>query len=288
MLRCLMCWSGASRRFVAAALCVAMACALSSCKRAMDDDAQAVPEPTQGEAKPLDVTMMTFNVRIGCGLSGPFKLPEGGLGHLPQCAEVIKAANPDWVAVQEIDRCTKRVGHVDQTAELARLCGMKGTFVKKVDKPDGDYGLAVLSKEEPLAVSKILVPGSSHTRCIEIVEFTNYIVACTHFPLKEFMRVRAAEIAALNLAGRAKPVFLAGDLNATPHSPSINELERHFTILNDTAKPTFRADSPTQCIDYIMVDNAHTGGVEVVSREVIAAPEATDHCAVVVKARLKE
>ena len=46
---------------------------------------------------------------------------------------------------------------------------------------------------------------------------------------------------------------------------------------------------PTRLLcPWVMVDNAHTGGVEVVSREVIAAPEATDHCAVVVKARLKE
>ncbi len=284
-----MCGSDAPRRFAAAAVCVALACTLSSCKRAMDAEGQpASASPPVVSAAPLDVTMMTFNVRIGCGISDPFKLPEGGLGHLPQCAEVIKRVNPDWVAVQEIDRRTKRAGHVDQTAELARLCGMKGTFVKKVDKPDGDYGLAVLSKEEPISVSKILVPGSSHTRCIEIVEFTNYIVACTHFPLKEFMRVRAAEVATLNLIGRAKPVFLAGDFNATPHTPTMDELERHFKILSDVTKPTYRADSPTQCIDYIMVDNAHTGNVEVVSREVFAAPEATDHCAVVVKAKLKE
>jgi endonuclease/exonuclease/phosphatase family metal-dependent hydrolase len=256
----------------------------------MDEDGQqpAPASPPAEQAKPLEVTMMTFNVRMGCGLTDPFQLPEGGLGHLPQCAEVINAVAPDWVAVQEIDRGTKRAGHVDQTAELARLCGMKGTFVKKVDKPDGDYGLAVLSREEPLSVSKILVPGSSHTRCIEIVEFTNYIVACTHFPLKEFMRVRAAEIAALNLIGREKPVFLAGDFNATPLSPTLNELEKHFAVLSDPSRHTFRADAPTQCIDYIMVDKAHAGGVEVLSREVIAAPKATDHCAVVVKARIND
>jgi len=267
---------------VTAAACVLTACT-TGCKREIGATAQTAVE----SASVRPVTMMTFNIRMGCGLEDPFNLPEGGLGHLPQCAEVIKAVDPDWVAVQEIDRCTKRAGHVDQTAELARLCGMRGTFVKKVDKPDGDYGLAVLSKDEPIAVSKIIVPGSAHPRCIEIVEFTNYIVACTHFPLKEFMRVRAAEMAALNLAGRGKPVFLAGDFNATLHSPSIDELEKNFKILSDTGKPTYRADAPTRCIDYIMVDNAHTGCVEVVSRDVIAAPEATDHCAVVIKANLK-
>ena len=235
--------------------------------------------------KPL--TMMSFNIRMGCGLKDPFKLPEGGLGHLPQCAEVIRRFDPDWVAVQEIDRGTKRAGHVDQTAELARLCGLHGTFVKKVPRPDGDYGLAVLSKEKPIGVSKILMPGSSHTRCVEIVEFKDYIVACTHFPLKVEFRVRAAEIVRLNLADREKPVFLAGDLNALPESPEIAELKKGFTILSDPTQPTFRADGPTKCIDYIMVDTAHADRVEVTERQVVAAPEATDHCALVVRVNVK-
>ena len=76
-------------------------------------------------AKP--VTMMSYNIRIGCGLSDPFKLPPGDLGHLPQVAKVIKEVNPDWVAIQEIDSKTKRAGFVDQTKALAELCGMKGT-----------------------------------------------------------------------------------------------------------------------------------------------------------------
>ena len=236
------------------------------------------------EATPKPLTMMSLNIRMGCGLKDPFRIPEGGLAHLPACAEVIRRVNPDWVAIQEIDRCSKRAGHVDQTAELARLCGMHGTFVKKVPQTDGDYGLAVLSKEKPIGVSKILMPGSSHTRCVEIVEFKDYIVACTHFPLKEDFRVRAAEIVRLNLTDRSKPVFLAGDLNALPESPEIAELKKGFTILSDTSKPTFRADNPSRCIDYILVDTAHAGTVKVLSYETIADPEATDHCGLVLRA----
>ena len=244
-----------------------------------------IPPETAG-TRPL--TMMSFNIRIGCGLGGAFKLPKGSLGHLPACAEVITAANPDWVAIQEIDRCTDRVGGVDQTAALAKLCGMRGTFVKKVSRPGGDYGLAILSKEEPLSVSKVLMPGSSHTRCLEILEFNDYAVACTHFPLKEDFRNRAAEIVRVNLADRSKPVFIAGDFNATPESDAISIMKKDFTILSDVTQPTFRADKPTRCIDYIMVDTAHADRVEVLSRKVIAAPDATDHCALVVTANLKK
>ena len=237
------------------------------------------------------VTMMSLNIRMGCGLTVnpyPFRIPEGELGHLPECAEMIRKVNPDWVAIQEIDRNTKRAGHVDQTAELARLCGMKGYFVKKVDRPDGDYGLAVLSKEEPLSVSKILLPGSSHTRAVEIVEFRDYIVACTHFPLKANRRLQAAEVVRLNLADRCKPVFLAGDFNAQPDTAEISELKKGFSILSDTSKPTYRADNPAECIDYIMVDTKHAGDIEVKSYETIADPVATDHCGLVLKATIKK
>ena len=228
------------------------------------------------------VTMMSFNIRMGCGLQDPFLIPEGGLGHLPACADVIRKANPDWVAVQEIDRCTARAGHVDQTAELARLCGMRGTFVRKVGHKDGDYGLAILSRETPLSVEKILFPDSSHPRCVEILEFADYFVACTHFPLSAERRLYAAEVVLLNLAERGKPVFLAGDFNATPDSQEISELKKGFTLLSDPSQPTFRADHPTQCIDYVFVDTPHADRVAVRDRQAIAAPWATDHCAVVV------
>ena len=88
----------------------------------------------------------------------------------------------------------------------------------------------------------------------------------------------------LNLADREKPVFLAGDLNARPESPEIAELKKGFTILSDTSKPTFRADNPSRCIDYILVDTAHAETVKVQSYETIADTNATDHCGLVLKA----
>ena len=250
------------------------------------------------------ITMMSYNIRIGCGLNGAFELPPGDLGHLPQVAEVIRSVNPDWVAIQEIDNKTKRVGCVDQTAELAKLCGMKGTFVRKTlntakngfqvqnaataEDLDGagEYGLAILSKEEPVKVSKVLVPGYCHTRCIEFAEFKDYVVACTHFPLKEEHGLIAAKVALANIADCRKPVFLAGDFNVGPESKTIAELKKGMTILNDPSVFTFPSSGPTHTIDFIMVDTPHADKVSVAERRVIVNAEATDHCAVVVKADL--
>ena len=92
----------------------------------------------------------------------------------------------------------------------------------------------------------------------------------------------------LNLADRDKPVFLAGDFNSTPDTKAVAILKKDCTILSDVTQNTYPADKPDRCIDYIMVDTKHADKVKVLSRKVIAAPDATDHCALVVKVRTDE
>ena len=252
-------------------------------------------------AKPL--TMMTYNVQIGAGLNDPYNFPKGSLGHLPQVAKHIREADPDWVAVQEIDRNVGRSGFVDQTQELAKMCGMKGVFFPKVMRfpkrfvdpskatdeeyaSGSAYGLALLSKEEPLSIRKVMVPGYYHPRCIAFAEFNDYVVACTHFPLKEEHAMIAARVALMNAADYHKPVFLAGDFNFEVGSKPIEKLREGMTILNDVSVNTFPPPRPVKCIDFIMVDSAHTNRLAVTERRVINDADASDHCAVVVKAEL--
>ena len=59
-----------------------------------------------------------------------------------------------------------------------------------------------------------------------------------------------------------------------------------MTILNDTSLFTYPSDKPDRCIDYIMVDTPHLNKVSVTERRVITNSEASDHCAVIVKAEL--
>lgn len=226
--------------------------------------------------------LMSFNVRMGCGLKDPFRLPKDSSGHLPQCADVIRRVKPDVVGVQEIDRCSGRAGGVDQTARLASLSGMKGVWVEKIK----DYGISMLYREPPFRTSKVLMPGSLHTRALEIADFGDFAVANTHFPLAEWACTNAARVVRAALAGMDKPVFLIGDLNSRPESAAIKSLSEDFAILSDVSAMTFPANKPDRCIDYIMVDKGHAVAVRVRSGETIAAPEATDHCAVVVELEL--
>ena len=118
-------------------------------------------------------------IRIGCGHDDPFKLPQGSLGHLPQCAAAIRSLQPDVVGLQEVDNGNPRTWRSDQTAELAKLCGMEGAWVEKVP----GYGISVLFRRKPLKVTKTLIPGKVHTRALLVAEFEDCIVANTHFPL---------------------------------------------------------------------------------------------------------
>lgn len=233
---------------------------------------------------------MSYNIRIGCGHDDPFHLQNGALGHLPRCAEVIRSARPDVVGIQEIDRNTDRAGKVDQTAVLADLCGLEGSFVRKVDRPGGDYGLAELSRRRPLRVEKILMPGSRHTRALMICEYDDYVVANTHFPLAEWARTNAAAVVRRSLSDFAerKPVFLLGDFNSTPDSRTMRAIKEDFRVLSDESRPTFPAKDLRRTIDYILVDRRHADGIRVVGRELVVDSSATDHAALVVDVELSE
>lgn len=59
------------------------------------------------------------------------------------------------------------------------------------------------------------------------------------------------------LAKLDKPVFIAGDLNAKPQSPTMLAFKEFVTVLNDENRYTFNAREPQICIDYVLGYNAN-------------------------------
>ena len=226
------------------------------------------------------VRFMSFNIRMGCGHDNPFRLEKGSVGYLPECAEVIRSLDPDYVGLQEVDRNSKRAGFMDQTKVVADLSGLHGEWVEKIP----EYGISMLSKRRPLSVEKVLMKGKAHTRALMICDYGDIVVANSHFPLTGETRLMAAESVRkeLNKWVKVKPVFFMGDLNALPDSPEMALLKKDFTVISDENTPTWPSKKPERVIDYIMVSRAHADRVRVVSRRTVAAPHATDHSAVVV------
>src|SRR5207248_6293546 len=87
---------------------------------------------------PTTIRVLTYNVHHGEGRDGEVDLA--------RLSRVISSAEPDLVALQEVDIGTERTDMVNQVAELARLTGMYAQFGKAMDYMGGGYGVAVLSR----------------------------------------------------------------------------------------------------------------------------------------------
>ena len=230
---------------------------------------------TGAPEKPATLRVLCYNIHHGEGADGKVDLP--------RLAKVIRDARPDLVALQEVDNKTRRTNGVDQTAELARLTGLHGTFGRQIDYEGGQYGQAVLSRY-PIASSKVHVlpgePPREGRMAFEVsvvVDGTPLRFATTHLHHinAAFRERQAAEINRI-FADSAGPAILAGDMNAVPGSPPIARLLEAWTpAAGARALPTYPSEKPAKAIDHIFMRNP--GRLRVAGARVLAEPLASDH-----------
>ena len=227
--------------------------------------------PSQGMAEDNhkhNINILSYNICHGQGIDG--KTDYSRIG------EVIRCYAPDIVALQEVDSVTLRSEGHDVLKEIATRTGLYPTFAAAIPYEGGKYGVGILSRRPPLAVKRIPLPGREEKRVLLITEFRDYVFCCTHFSLTGEDQLRSVDIIYKALSGYDKPVFLAGDLNAEPHSKTISCLSEHFQIVNDTTQFTYPSDAPKQCIDYVMTLKNKSAG-KTLAQEVVNAPFASDH-----------
>ncbi len=230
-------------------------------------------------APPVRVRVMTYNIHHGQGEDGTFDLE--------RLAKVIRDAQPDLVALQEVDCRTRRAGGVDQAAELGRLTGMHAVFGKAMDFSGGQYGEAVLSRwpilestahqlghdrgTEPRAALAVRVRAGKAGPVLLFVG--------THLDHRRDGALRLRQAKKLNelfVNDAGHPVILTGDLNAMPDSDAMRALLHQWTpAAGKQAAPTWPADKPTDRIDYILLRPA--AGWRIVEFTVIDEKIASDH-----------
>lgn len=208
-------------------------------------------------------------------------------------AEVLRRERPDFIALQEVDSVTLRSKGQDQAAELGKLLGMHATYARALRYQGGGYGIAVLSREKPLSVARIPLPGRE-PRMLLLCEFEDLWFGSTHFSLQATNRLKSAEIVRREVAARAasKPVFLAGDWNARPRSGELSAIRGFMTVLSDENSRTYHGFKPFEpgsehCIDYIAVDSGHADDFSVTASHVEPDYETSDHCPVFVTVERK-
>ncbi|HCO68426.1 MAG TPA: endonuclease [Dysgonomonas sp.] len=224
--------------------------------------------------------IMSYNVRNGMGIDN--------VTDYQRIIDVIRKVNPDIIAVQELDSVTNRSKGNYVLNEFAKYVGMYATYGSAISYDGGKYGVGVLSKEKPLAVKNIPLPGKEEKRTLLIVEFEKYVMCCSHWSLTK--EDREASIVIINNAVKdyTKPVFLAGDLNSEPESDAIEHLSENWKMLSNPKQFTFPADKPRETIDYIFGYLPKGQVYSVFKREVVDEPLASDHRPLFVDVRIKK
>jgi endonuclease/exonuclease/phosphatase family metal-dependent hydrolase len=236
--------------------------------------------------RPLRVA--TFNIHHGVGLDG--------LLDLERVARLIEQDKIDVVGLQEVDRhWSERSDFVDQAGWLAERLDMHVSFGANIDRdpetpgdPRRQYGTAILSRYKIRQSENHLLPRPEGGEQRGLLETTIKVrgvpvrVYNTHLQHTSQLE-RFAQIARIReiLAARTEPVVLLGDLNATPESPEIAEINKDLVDAwleaGEGDGYTFDADSPHARIDYVM-----SSPNVVAKTAAVVTTDASDHLPVVV------
>lgn len=235
----------------------------------------------QEAAEPNTVKVLTFNILHGATTRNNYDLD--------RIAQVIKDADPDFVALQEVDFKTNRAKGYDLVTELGWRTKMAPIFARAMSYDGGEYGEGVLSKLSFLSTRNIPLPYTGDHEPRAALEVTIILpvgdTICfvgTHLDHLPDPADRIKQVKELNkvLLKNEHPTILAGDLNDVPASIPIKLLLEHWQPSYDTAKPTFPSNHPEVKIDYILT--YPVGKWHVLNREVLCDTVASDHCAYLV------
>lgn len=229
------------------------------------------------------VKVLSFNILHGATTKGDF--------NLDVIAKVIIDANPDFVALQEVDFKTNRALKYDLVTELGWRAKMAPLYARAMHYDGGEYGEGVLSKHTFLQTRNVAlpyIPGDEPRAALEITTVlpSNDTISfigthLDHLNLETNKIMQAKEINKVFSSNRY-PTILTGDLNAEPGSDTMNILESFWGASYDKEdpQPTFPSDNPTKKIDYVLFYPKYRW--KVLKTEVIQDTIASDHCAYLV------
>ena len=243
------------------------------------------PQSINDSNKVLKV--MTFNILHGATTKGDFDLEV--------IAGVIKDADPDLVALQEVDFKTRRARNYDLATELGLRTKMAPLFGKAMDYDGGAYGEGILSKytfistrNVPLPFSSGNEPRSALEAMVQLPSGDTIAFIGTHLDHLKNPVDRIAQATRIKqvFSRNEYPTLLAGDLNAVPGSEPMNIIMEHWTPSygESAAEPTIPSDNPSHKIDYVLYHPAD--GWKVLDTKVICDEVASDHCAYLVTLEL--
>ncbi len=234
---------------------------------------------SQSPAPPVPrVRVLSYNIHHAEGVDKVLDLE--------RIARVISAAQPDLVALQEVDRRATRSRGIDQPAELGRLTGLGAVFGPNIPLQGGDYGNAVLSRWPIARYENHRLPNTDAGEQRGVLEVhleapvtrAPIVLWATHFDHRSNdaeRRASAQAIEARLLRQLDRPALLVGDLNDVPASPTLRLLGTMWTRSNTDILPTIPVGKPARQIDYVLYRPANRW--RVIETRVLDEAVASDH-----------
>lgn len=256
-------------RSILATLC---AVALMACGNSNDNQSPIAAKPRKA------IRLMTYNVGAVCKFIGNDFTKEDNVKLI---AEIVKESQADAVAYQELDSCNTRNDYF-QLKAITESCNPKWSYFygPAIDYKGGKYGTGVASQNKRVIKTlyiPIPVKEKSEPRVLTIVEYKDYVIACTHLNGGQPAQVEYLNAEIKKLYGDSKkPVFLGGDMNAFPESPMMDEFRKAWTIISQTTDGTSVQSTQKPCIDYILQLNNKAKAAKVVDSKVIKNAQAGD------------
>ena len=199
--------------------------------------------------------VMTYNIHVGVGMDKKLDLQ--------RIADVINAARPDLVGLQEVDRGVKRTEGKDEIVELAALTRMEYAFAPNLDYQGGKYGVAILSRlpikhtEHRMFENKRESERRGMLRIEVEVERKTLNFVTTHLDYQfEDGRLFETEQMLKFLEGVKGPMIVVADLNDLPTGSAYKLMDTKFddAWVTSGAKTdgfSYPADKPVKRIDHI-------------------------------------
>lgn len=199
--------------------------------------------------------VLTYNIFHGETLNHDFDLD--------LIADVIRAASPDLVALQEVDFKTRRVNGRDLVLELGMRTAMAPLFCAAMEYDGGEYGVGILSRYSfissrchPLPHSPGHEPRAALEARIRLPAGDEVLVVDTHWDHTIEPQDRLFQAQRVNelFGNESVPTILAGDLNDLPDSKPVALFrEAWIDACGRDPQPTFPSVAPERRIDYLLV-----------------------------------
>lgn len=234
------------------------------------------------------IRVLTYNIHHGEGLDGRLDIE--------RIADVIRAEKADIVALQEVDRGTRRVRGRDLLKELADRTGMHFLFGASIDFQGGEYGNGLLTRFDIVrqANTRYRVSVMNEQRgllqAVLDVHGRQILVLNTHLDFHKEDSERLAnleELGAIVASYPTMPVILCGDFNDVPGSATYRKATEAFvdawTTVGQGVGFTIPAASPRSRIDYIFLS---PGPDWTPLKARVIASKASDHLPVLMELKL--